>query len=92
MNDVYVHTLRYRYSGRGNRRQSRIMFPVSYGPFQDEDAAREWIRQRGLLQSTKLMYAPAAENLRITHEHPAEEKNSSRAGLLRSRLRQNPIA
>jgi hypothetical protein len=91
MNDVYVHTLRYRYSGRDNRRRSRTMFRVSYGPFRDEEAAREWIRQRGLIQATKLVYAPAAENIRIAHGHTAEVKDGSRAGLLRGRLRQDPL-
>ncbi len=92
MNDVYVHTLRYRYSGRDNRRRSRTMFPVSYGPFKDEDAAREWIRQRGLIQATKVMYAPAAENISIAHGQPVDVRDGSRAGLLRSRMRQTPLS
>ncbi len=68
MNQIYVHTLRYHYLGRGHHK-SRTMFPISYGPFQDEDAAREWIRCRGITQATRLMYAPAPENIQVSHEH-----------------------
>ncbi len=74
MNETYVHTLRYRYYGRNNR-QSRTMFPISYGPFKDEDAAREWVRQRGLICATKLMSMPAEENIKIVQNHLAEEIN-----------------
>jgi hypothetical protein len=70
VNQIYVHTLRYHYHGRGLRR-SRTMFPISYGPFQDEDAAREWIRCRGITRATRLVYAPAAENVNISHDHLA---------------------
>jgi hypothetical protein len=73
MNDIYVHTLRYHYSGRGSR-QSRIMFPISYGPFKDQDAAWEWIRQRGMTRATRLMERPAAENLKVA---PSQLTNGS---------------
>ena len=33
MNDIYVHTLRYHYSGRSSR-PSRTMYPISYGAVQ----------------------------------------------------------
>jgi hypothetical protein len=72
MNEVYVHTLRYHYSGR-DKRQSRKMFPISYGPFRDEEAAREWIRQRGITCATKLMNNPAPENVKVTHGHLQHE-------------------
>jgi hypothetical protein len=43
------------------------MSPVSYGPFRDEDAAREWIRQSGITSATTLMSLPAAENIKVPH-------------------------
>ena len=66
MRERYVHTLSYRTRGWNNRR-SRTMSTVSYGPFRDEDAAREWIRQSGITTATTLMAQPAAENIRISH-------------------------
>jgi hypothetical protein len=81
MNDVYVHTLRYHYSGRGSR-QSRIMFPISYGPFKDEETAWEWIRQRGITRATRLMERPAAENIGVLPIQligSSEQGGSSRA-------------
>jgi len=83
MNDIYVHTLRYHYSGRGSR-QSRTMFPLSYGPFKDQEAAWEWIRQRGITSATRLMERPAAENLdvapsRLTNSRDLEPGGSVRA-------------
>jgi hypothetical protein len=69
MNDIYVHTLRYHYSGRGSR-QSRTMFPISYGPFKDQEAAWEWIRQRGITRATRLMERPAAENIKVPLSYP----------------------
>jgi len=68
MNDIYVHTLRYHYSGRDSR-QSRTMFPVSYGPFKDQEIAWEWIRQRGITRATRLMERPAAENIEVPADH-----------------------
>lgn len=65
MRERYVHTLRYHYN-RWNHRRSKRMFPVSYGPFRDEDAAREWIRQSGITTATMLMAQPAAENIRVS--------------------------
>jgi hypothetical protein len=64
MKEIYVHTLRYHYQGRGNR-ASRIMFPISYGPFKDDESAWEWVRQSGITHSTKLMSVPAADNVRF---------------------------
>ena len=66
MRERYVHTLSYRTRGWNNRR-SRTMSPVSYGPFRDEDDAREWIRQSGITTATTLMARPAAENIRVSH-------------------------
>ena len=66
MRERYVHTLRYRYHG-WNHRRSRKMFPVSYGPFKDEDAAREWIRLSGITTATTLMSLPASENIKVSH-------------------------
>jgi len=68
MNDIYVHTLCYHYSGRGSR-QSRTMFPISYGPFKDQEAAWEWIRQRGMTRATRLMERPAEENIKVPPDH-----------------------
>lgn len=90
MKEIYVHTLRYRYYGRGGRRSS-IMFPISYGPFKDEDAAWEWIRQRGIVRATKVMYAPAKENITVSHSHPVDGRSGSQAGFLPSRLKRNII-
>jgi hypothetical protein len=69
MRERYVHTLRYHYN-RWNHRPTKKMFPVSYGPFRDEDAAREWIRQSGITTATTLMAMPAAENIKIPHSAP----------------------
>ena len=66
MRERYVHTLSYRTRG-WSRRRSRTMSPVSYGPFRDEDAAREWIRQSGITCATTLMALPAAENIKVSH-------------------------
>lgn len=67
------------------------MFPVSYGPFKDEDGAREWIRQRGFIRSTKLMHGPAKENIKVSHGQPVEERHGRLAGFMRSRLGRNSI-
>ena len=66
MRERYVHTLSYRTRG-WNHRRSRTMSPVSYGPFRDEDAAREWIRQSGITYATTLMPLPAAQNIKVSH-------------------------
>ena len=66
MRERYVHTLRYRTHG-WNHRRSRTMSPVSYGPFRDEDAAPEWIRQSGITRATTLMSHPAAQNIKVAH-------------------------
>ena len=66
MRERYVHTLTYRYRGP-NHRRSRTMVPISYGPFKDEDVAREWIRQSGITTATTLMALPAAENINVSH-------------------------
>lgn len=68
MKEVYVHTLRYHHYGQRNRR-SRIMFPISYGPFKDEDSAWEWVRCSGITNATKLMSKPAKENVEVPHQH-----------------------
>jgi hypothetical protein len=62
------------------------MFPVSYGPFKDEDSAREWIRLSGIVRSTRLLYSPAAENIKVVPGHRLDEKADNRAGFLRSRM------
>jgi hypothetical protein len=67
MRERYVHTLMYQNHG-WNRRRSRTMSPVSYGPFRDEDAAREWIRQSGITRATTLMSHPAAQNVKVAHD------------------------
>ena len=74
MREVYVHTLRYHFYGRGNRK-SRIMFPISHGPFRDEDAAREWIRQSGITCATKLMDQPATEHVQVPAPNPPVVEN-----------------
>ena len=68
MKEVYIHALRYHHYGRGNRR-SKIMFPISYGPFKDEDSAWEWVRRSGITSATKLMSAPAQENVEVPYQH-----------------------
>ncbi len=68
MKEVYIHTLRYHHYGPGNQ-QSRIMFPVSYGPFKDEDSAWEWVRRSGITHATKLMSTPAKENVEVPYNH-----------------------
>ncbi len=68
MKEVYIHTLRYHHYGPGNRR-SKIMFPISYGPFKDEDSAWEWVRRSGITSATKLMSAPAKENVEVPLHH-----------------------
>ena len=67
MKEVYIHTLRYHHLGKRNR-QSRIMFPISYGPFKDEDSAWEWVRRSGITHGTKLMSKPATENVEVPHQ------------------------
>ena len=81
MNDIYVHTLRYHYSGRGSR-PSRTMFAISYGPFRDEDTAREWIRQRGITRATRLRDQPAVENVKVTPAHLAASLAHEKGGSL----------
>ncbi len=73
MKEVYIHTLRYHHYGPGNRR-SKIMFPISYGPFKDEDSAWEWVRRSGITSATKLMSAPAKENVEVPLHHLAAMK------------------
>ena len=68
MKEVYIHTLRYHQLGERNR-QSRLMFPISYGPFKDEDSAWEWVRRSGITHGTKLMSKPAKENVEVPHQH-----------------------
>ena len=82
MRERYVHTLRYRYNG-WNQRRSRKMFPASYGPFKDEDAAREWIRQSGITIATTLMSLPAAENIKVSHNPLQAEGNDTENANLR---------
>ena len=79
MNDIYVHTLRYHYSGRGSR-PSRTMFPISYGPFKDQEAAWEWIRQRGITRATRLMERPAAENIKVAPSHFSAPRDLEQGG------------
>lgn len=68
MKEVYIHTLRYHHYGLENRR-SKIMFPLSYGPFKDEDSAWEWVRRSGITSATKLMSMPAKENVEVPYHH-----------------------
>jgi hypothetical protein len=84
MNDIYVHTLRYHYYGRRGR-QSKTMFPISYGPFKDEEAAREWIRQRGITRATKLMDVQAEENIRVSLVHTAGSSDREQTVPIRAR-------
>ena len=79
MNEIYVHTLQYHYSGRGSR-QSRTMFPLSYGPFKDQEAAWEWIRQMGFTRATRLMERPAAENLDVAPGHLTTGRDLEQGG------------
>lgn len=81
MGEIYIHTLSYRYYGRRGRK-SRTMFPVSYGPFDNAEAAREWIRLKGFTCATKLMSGPAPENIRLSPGEPAGLKPDARAALL----------
>jgi hypothetical protein len=90
MKEVYVHTLRYRHNGRA-RRLSRIMFPISYGPFKDENAAWEWVRQSGITRGTKLMTFPAPENVEIPYNHVPLKKIREFGSLLRIQTEQNSI-
>lgn len=80
MKEVYVHTLRYHRYARGNR-TSRTMFPVSYGPFRDEDAAWEWVRQSGITRSTKLLSKPATENVNVQYAHRPATPDGGPSGL-----------
>ncbi len=92
MHEIYVHTLRYHYY-RGGKQQSRTMFPISYGPFKDEDAAREWIRQRGITRATKLMADPATENIQVTPSPLlAAGEGSNHNTILRMRVQQNTLS
>jgi hypothetical protein len=45
------------------------MFPLSYGPFKDEESAREWVRQRGITRATRLMERSAVENIKVPPVH-----------------------
>ncbi len=58
----------------------RTMFPLSYGPFKDEDIAREWIRQRGITRATRLMDRPAVENLKVNPVLPAATREQDTGG------------
>ena len=73
MNDIYVHTLRYHYYGDGSR-HSRTTLPISFGPFKDPAAAREWIRLRRISRATNLRYRPAQDNIKVTLVHPRAEE------------------
>lgn len=89
MKEVYIHTLRYHHHGRGSWR-SRIMFPLSYGPFNDEDSAWEWVRCSGITNATKLMSQPARENVEVPHQHVLSmKKDSERSSSLRVQTQQN---
>jgi hypothetical protein len=88
MNDIYVHTLRYHYSGRGSR-QSRTMFPISYGPFKDQETAWEWIRQRGITRATRLMERPAAENVQVPPGNFSVSQDLEQLGSRRAQV--NPV-
>jgi hypothetical protein len=89
MKDVYVHTLRYRY-GRGNR-ASRTMLPVSYGPFPDQDAAWEWVRQTGITHATRLRGVPANENIEIPDKFLSAKKEHEFSGFLSLPVQQNSV-
>ena len=90
MKDIYVHTLRYHYSGRG-KRASKTMFPISYGPFRDEDAAWEWVRQSGITRATKLMTIPAEENVKVPYSHLHIKKDREIGSFLQIPTHQNSI-
>ena len=79
MKEVYIHTLRYRHR-RGNHR-SRTMFPISYGPFKDEDSAWEWVRRSGITNATTLMSKPAKENVEVPYEHLLSMKKATSSSL-----------
>ncbi len=89
MKDVYVHTLRYR-SGLGNR-ASRTMFPVSYGPFRDQESAWEWVRQTGIVRATRLRGVPAAENMEIPEKYLFAKKDHEIGNLLSISVQQNSM-
>jgi len=88
MKEIYVHTLRLHFYGRGNRK-SRFMFPVSYGPFRDEDDAREWIRQSGITCATKLMGAPATENVKVPSSYFSIHNKNGLTGFVGVQEQQN---
>lgn len=79
MDEIYVHTLRYHYHGAESR-PSRIMYPVSYGPFQDQESAWEWIRQRGITRATKLMGVPARDNIKIAPSRSLVKQEGRQSG------------
>lgn len=89
MKAIYVHTLRYHF-GRGNR-ASRTMFPVSYGPFSDEETAWEWVRQTGITRATKLMSAPANENVDIPPKYLAKQNNQEFRVFPNTQMQQNSM-
>jgi hypothetical protein len=67
------------------------MFPISYGPFQDEDDAWEWVRQSGITRGTKLMTIPATENVEIPYNHVPVKKIREFGSLLQIQTQQNSI-
>jgi hypothetical protein len=67
------------------------MFAVSYGPFRDEDAAREWIRQNGITYATKLMGHPATENVKFPPTKQPVVKNGELGALVDVPTRPNAI-
>lgn len=64
------------------------MFPVSYGPFRDEDAAWEWVRQSGITRATKLMDVPAKDHIKIPPSIPSIDMEREYSGLLTARMQQ----
>ena len=88
MNEIYVHTLRYRYEGGPH---SRTMLPISYGPFKDPAAAQEWILQRRIRRATNLSYRPALENIKVTPAHAPAEKIGEYPGYLLFQIPQNSM-
>lgn len=89
MKDIYVHTLRYRHN-RGNR-TSRTMFPVSYGPFRDQEDAWEWVRQTGITHATRLRGVPASENVEIPDKYLLAKKDHEFSTFLNIPARQNSV-
>jgi hypothetical protein len=51
------------------------MFPVSFGPFRDQEAAWEWVRQTGITRATRLKGIPASENVEVPDKYLSAKQN-----------------